>query len=154
MEETVIFFFFCFFFGHAAQVVNFPIFHEALINIVRQTRLTFDLEIRDNPTSLFRSGQGDISVGDSISIHVLGREWLLVVSYGLPPNPVQIRFFACWETIESCLSFLHTSRQKCFQQKSDRRPPQITGCRVSTVHQGRGGAHNQLATFRGPRRCR
>ena len=32
-------------FGHAVQHVNLSIFHLALINIVQQTRLTFDLEI-------------------------------------------------------------------------------------------------------------
>ena len=36
----------------------------------------------------------------------------------------------------------------CFQQKPDRRPPQITGRRVSAVHQGEVGAPNELATFR------
>ena len=61
----------------------------------------------------------------------------------------KILFFARWETIESfCLSFRHTCRQMCFYQKPDRRPPQITGGRVSTVHQGGIGAPNELATFR------
>ena len=36
----------------------------------------------------------------------------------------------------------------CFQQKPDRRPPQITGRKVSAVHQGGVGAPNELATFR------
>ena len=31
-------------------------------------------------------------------------------------------------------------------QKPDRRPPQVTGRRVSTVHQGGVGAPNELAT--------
>ena len=37
-------------FGHAVQQVSLSIVHD-LINIVQQTRLTFDLEI-DNPWSL------------------------------------------------------------------------------------------------------
>ena len=66
-----------------------------------------------------RSGQGQISVGDSaeefISINALGRERFLVESCGLPSHSLQILFFARWETIESCcLSFSHTNRQKCF----------------------------------------
>ena len=72
-----------------------------------------------------------MSVGDSaeefISIHALGRERLLVLSCGLPSHPLKILFFARWETLEFCVSFLHTSRQMCFPQKPDRRPPQITG---------------------------
>ena len=40
-----VFFFSGSFFGHAVQQVNLSIFHQALINIVQQTRLTFDLEI-------------------------------------------------------------------------------------------------------------
>ena len=94
-----------------------------------------------------------MSVGDSaeefISIHALGRERLLVLSCGLPSHPLKILFFARWETIENfCLSFLHTSRQMCFLQKPDRRPPQITGRRVSALHQGGVGAPTELATFR------
>ena len=94
-----------------------------------------------------------MSVGDSaeefISIHALGRERLLVLSCGLPSHRLKILFFARWETIESfCLSFLHTSRQMCFYQKPDWRPPQITGGRVSAAHQGKVGAPNELATFR------
>ena len=66
-----------------------------------------------------RFGQGHMSVGDSaqesISIHTLGHVRLLVMSCGLPSHPLKIVVFARWETIESsCLSFLHTSRQKCF----------------------------------------
>ena len=66
-----------------------------------------------------RSGQGHISVGDSaeefISIHALGCERLLVLSCDLLSHPINILFFARWETTESfCLSFLHTSRQMCF----------------------------------------
>ena len=82
-----------------------------------------------------------MSVGDSaeefILIHALGREGLLVLSCGLPSNTLTIPFFAPWETAELYISFLHTSRHMCFQQKPDRRPPQITGRKVSTVHQGR-----------------
>ena len=66
-----------------------------------------------------RSGQGHMGVGDtaeeSISIHALGRERLLVLSCGLPSHPLKNLFFAWWKTTESfCLSFLHTSRQMCF----------------------------------------
>ena len=110
-----------------------------------------------------------MSVGDSaeelISIHALGRVTLLVLSCGLPSHPLKILFFARWESIESfclsflhfarwesiesfCLSFLHNSRQTCLQQKHDRRSPQITGRRVSAVHQEGVGAPNELATFR------
>ena len=100
-----------------------------------------------------RSGQGHMSVGDSaeefISIHARGRERLLVLSCGLPSHALKILFFARWETIKSfCLSFLHTSRQMCFDQKPDGRPPQITGCRVTSVHQEEVGAPYKLATFR------
>ena len=64
-----------------------------------------------------RSGQGRMSVGDSaeefISIHALGRERLLVLSCSLPSHPLQILFFALWETIESFgLSFLQTEKKK------------------------------------------
>ena len=60
-----------------------------------------------------------MGVGDSaeefISIHALGRERLLVFSFGLPSHPLKILFFVRLETIEGfCLSFLHTSRQMCF----------------------------------------
>ena len=94
-----------------------------------------------------------MSVGDSaqefISIHALRRERLLVLSCGRRLHPLEILFFARWETIESfCLSVLQTSRQMCFIQKPDRRTPQITGRRVSAVHQGGVGAPNELATFR------
>ena len=45
-----------------------------------------------------------MSVGDSaeefISIHVLGRERLLVLSCGFPSHSLKILFFARWETIE------------------------------------------------------
>ena len=56
-----------------------------------------------------------MSVGDSaeefISIHALGREKLLVLSCGRPSHPLEILFFARWETIESFfLSFQHSSR--------------------------------------------
>ena len=60
-------------------------------------------------------------VGDSaegfILIHTLGRGRLLVLSCGLPSNPLKILFFAGWETIESfCLSFLHTSAKCVFNR--------------------------------------
>ena len=75
-----------------------------------------------------RSGQGQISVGDSaeefISIHALGRERLLVLSCGLPSHPLKILFFARWETIESfCLSFLHTTRQSLIGARHKNRRP-------------------------------
>ena len=97
--------------------------------------------------TLLRSGQGHMSVGNSaeefISIHALGRERLLVLSCALPSHPLKILFFARWQTIESfCLNFLYTSRQMCFEQKPDRRPPQITGRIVSALHQGGIGVPN------------
>ena len=72
-----------------------------------------------------RSGQGHMSVGDSteefISIHALGREKLLVLTCGLPSHLLKPLFFARWATTQGfCLYFLHTSRQKCFQQKPGR----------------------------------
>ena len=87
-----------------------------------------------------------MSVGDSaeefISIHALGRERLLVLSCGLLSHPLKILSFARSETIESFrLNFLHT-------KMPDWRPPQITGRRVSTLHQGGVGAPNELATFK------
>ena len=43
-----------------------------------------------------RSGQGHTSVGDSaeesISIHALGRERLLVLSCGVPSHPLKVLF--------------------------------------------------------------
>ena len=43
-------------------------------------------------------GQGHMSIGDNaeefISTHALGRERLLVSSYGLPSHPVEVLFFA------------------------------------------------------------
>ena len=100
-----------------------------------------------------RSGQDSMGVGDSaeecISIHALGCERLLVLSYGLPSHPLKILFFACWETIESFVSVFYTPAAKCvFNRSLIGRPPQITGRRVSAVHQGGIGAPNELATFR------
>ena len=50
-----------------------------------------------------------MSVGDSaeefISIHALGCERLLVSSGGLPSHPLNILFFARWETIEFLSQF-------------------------------------------------
>ena len=67
-----------------------------------------------------------MSVGDSaeefISIHALGHKRLLVLSCDLLSHPLKILFFARLETIEFYLSFPHTSRQMCFQQRPDRRP--------------------------------
>ena len=99
-------------------------FMEASINTAHQTRLTFDLEIRDNPWSLlFVPDKATyMSVGDSaeefMSIHALGRERLLVLSCGLPSHPLKFLFFARWETIESfCLSF-YTLAAKCVFSRS------------------------------------
>ena len=81
-----------------------------------------------------------MSVGDSaeefISIHALGRERLLVLACGLPSHPLKLCFSPEIDDKEFCLNFLTTSRQMCFYQKPDRRPPQITGLRVSAAHQG------------------
>ena len=58
-----------------------------------------------------------------------------MLSCGLPSHSLKTLLFARWETIEGfCLSFLHQP-PNVFQQKPDRRPPQITGHRVSAVHQ-------------------
>ena len=96
-----------------------------------------------------------MSAGDSaeelISIHAPGRERLLVLSCGLPSHPLKILFFPRWETTESfCFSFFHTSGHMCFEQKPDRRPPYITGRRVSAVHQRVVRAPSEGATFRVP----
>ena len=40
------------------------------------------------------------SAGEFIFIHALGRERLVVLSCGLSSNPLNIIFFARWETIE------------------------------------------------------
>ena len=57
------------------------------------------------------------SAEEFILTHALGRGRLLVLSCGLPSHPLKILFVARWETIESfCLSFLHTSRQICFDR--------------------------------------
>ena len=89
-----------------------------------------------------------MSVGDSakafISIHALGRERLLVLSCSLPSHPLNVLFSARWETIWSFVSVFDTH---VFQQKPDRRPPQITGHGLSAVHQGAVEAPNELATF-------
>ena len=56
-----------------------------------------------------------MSVGDGaeefISIHNLGRERFLVLSCGLPSNPLQVSFFARWETIVFCLRFIFFTDQ-------------------------------------------
>ena len=110
--------FFWLFFWSCGPIGQF-VFHQALINIAHQTRLTFDLEIETTHVTPLCSGKGHMSVGDSaegfISIHALGREGLLVLSCGLPSHPVKVLFFARSGTIETfCLSFLHTSRQICY----------------------------------------
>ena len=50
-----------------------------------------------------------MNVGDSaeefISIHALGREVLLVLFCALPSHPLNILFFARWETIELLSQF-------------------------------------------------
>ena len=57
-----------------------------------------------------------MSVGDSaeefIAIHALGREKLLVLSCGLPSHPLEILFFARWETIQSFVSVFYTPAAK------------------------------------------
>ena len=56
-----------------------------------------------------RSGQGHMSVDDSaqesISIHALGHERLLVLCCGLPSHPLKNVVFARWETIEFLSQF-------------------------------------------------
>ena len=58
-----------------------------------------------------------MSVGESaeefISIHALGRERLLVLSYGRPSHPLKILLFARWETIESFVSVIYTPAASC-----------------------------------------
>ena len=53
--------------------------------------------------SPLRSGQGHMSVGDSaeesISIHALGRNRLLVLSCDLPSHPLKNLFVTCGETM-------------------------------------------------------
>ena len=65
-----------------------------------------------------RSGQVHMSAGDSaeefISIHALGRKRLLVLSCGLPSNPLKILFFARWEAVESSSRFSAHQQPKCF----------------------------------------
>ena len=94
-----------------------------------------------------------MSVGDSAEefmlIHALGRESLLVLSCGLPLNPLKILFFARWEAIEFWSQFpTHQPPNVFLTEASDRHPRHITDRRASTVHQGRVGAPNELATFR------
>ena len=96
-----------YFFWPAVQRVNLSIFHQALINIVHQTQLTFSVEIEktNGHCSLLRSNK---SVGDSaekfISIHALGRERLLGLSCDLPSHPLKILFFALRQKI-TCREF-------------------------------------------------
>ena len=97
-------------------------------------------------------GQGHMSVGDSaeefISVHALGRERLLVLSCGLPSHPLKILLFARWETIEFLSQISTHQLPNVILTEVGRRPPQITGRRVSAVHQGGVGAPNELAMFR------
>ena len=97
---------------------------------------------RQSMITPLRSGQGHMSVGDSAEefmlIHVLERERLLVLSCGLPSNPLNILVFSMLE--EFCLCFPHTSRRMYFYQKPGQHPPNVTGRIVSTVHQGWVGA--------------
>ena len=69
-----------------------------------------------------RSGQGHMSVGDSaeefISIHALGRERLIVLSFDLSSHPLKILFFVRWMTIESFVSVLYTPAAKCVFNRS------------------------------------
>ena len=64
------------------------------------------------------SGQGHVSVGDSaeefILIHALGRKRLLVMSCGLPSNPLKLCVSSVGRRISDnfCLRFLHTAA-KC-----------------------------------------
>ena len=65
-----------------------------------------------------RSGQGHMSVDDSaeesIAIHALGHEKLLVMSCDLPSHPLKILFFARWETIELLSQFSTHQPPKVF----------------------------------------
>ena len=58
-----------------------------------------------------------MSVGDGAKefmlVHTLGRERLLVLSCGLPSNPLKIIFFADWETAETFVSAFHTPAPIC-----------------------------------------
>ena len=68
-----------------------------------------------------RSGQGHMSVGhsaeESISIHALGRERLLVLSCRIPSHPLKVLFFARWETI-IFVSVFCTQAAKCVFNRS------------------------------------
>ena len=100
-----------------------------------------------------RSGQSHMSVGDSaeefILIHALRRERLLVLSCGLPSKKIRSKF--CFSPVgrrrEFLSEFFTHQPPNVFLQKPDRRPPQITGRRVSAVHQGGVEAPNELATL-------
>ena len=105
-------------FCQTAQVVNF---HQASINVVHQRRLTFDLEIettRDRSSSFRTRSQGHISRGDSAEefmvIHALGCERLLVLSGGLPSNPLKNYFLLVWRLSNAFGCFPHTSPQMYF----------------------------------------
>ena len=65
-EKTIRMFVFLLVLGHAAQLIMESFFRQAVINIVHQTRLAFDFEIETTTTTPLRSGQGHMSVGDSV----------------------------------------------------------------------------------------
>ena len=105
------------FFGHAAHLANLSNFHHASINLVHQTRLTFDLEMTHDleitTISPLHSGQGHMSVGDSaeefILIHAM-RDCLCFLWSSV--QSAQNFMFGRWDTMESfCICLLHTSRQ-------------------------------------------
>ena len=64
-EKRIQYFFLALFLVMRYQQINLSIYNQALINIVQQTRLTFDLEIEQLMVIALRSGQGHMSVGDS-----------------------------------------------------------------------------------------
>ena len=69
-----------------------------------------------------RSGQGQISVGDSaeefISIHALGRETLLVLSFGLPSHPLKILFLPVRRRQRAFVSVFYTPAAKSVFKRS------------------------------------
>ena len=69
-----------------------------------------------------RSGQGHMSVGDSaeesISIHALGRERLLVLFCGLPPHPLKFCFSPVGRRWRVFVSVFFTPATKCVFNRS------------------------------------
>ena len=121
---------------------QFVYFYQALINTAHQTRLTFDLEVE--------TAHGYSS---SCRTRSHGCRWKLwrvacVVLWSSVKSSQKSVFRPLGDDKEILSQFLHTSRQMCFWQNPDRHPPQLTGRRVSDVHQGGHGAPNELATFR------